>query len=269
MAILALWWVTTAYRGQNVWAGWEEAGGFRRPSYPETIRPAEVFRTRANTWSNLAYVLVGFYVLALARLDWRRPASRPGGHLVHTPGLSGLFAAACCLLGIGSGLFHASLSRIGQHLDVAAMYPPLLALIAISVSRRWPEFGGVGVVPRLPSWPWLAGLVALISGVLYRYKWSMSALAVLATLIVTLTALAGWDRVRAGRRLDGRWLLVGVGMLAAAVVCRQLDVARRFSSADSWFQGHAWWHVLTAASLAAMYAFYRDEREPEPPARAR
>jgi hypothetical protein len=48
--------------------------------------------------------------------------------------------------------------------------------------------------------------------------------------------------------------------LVLAVVCRQTDVRGRFTGPDAWLQGHALWHVLTAASLGAMYAYLRSER---------
>jgi hypothetical protein len=57
------------YDGQNVWSGWVEALELRQPGYTERIYPEDVLRTRANSWSNLAYLLVGFYALALAHHD--------------------------------------------------------------------------------------------------------------------------------------------------------------------------------------------------------
>jgi hypothetical protein len=260
VVILVLVWVTSAFRGQHVWAGWEESRGLRHPNYAETIHPDEIFRTSANTWSNLAYVLVGFYAFALARWDWRRRPAPEDGYLVRTPALSVLFGLACCALGAGSGLFHASLTRLGQQLDVAAMYPPVLVVIAVSVGRRWPRVGGDGSARSIPTWPLLAGIIAVGSWLLFRYKWSMSALVVLTTVILALTFVSLLDRYQAGRKLDGRWLWLAAGVLVAAVACRQLDVAGRFSGPDAWYQGHAVWHLLTAASLASIYGFYRSER---------
>ena len=57
--VLILYGLSQGGRGQDVWDGWQESSGLRHPSYAERVRVDEVFRTRANTWSNLAYVLVG------------------------------------------------------------------------------------------------------------------------------------------------------------------------------------------------------------------
>ena len=245
---LALWWVTQSAREQNVWAGWRESGELQRPAYRERIYAREVFRTRANTWSNLAYLVVGLYGIALGCRDLRERKS--DGYLVRTPALSFAFGAACCCLGIGSGLFHASLTRFGQQLDVAAMYPPLMVIIAVGIGQRF---------PARRMWPLLLTLVAVASGLLFYYKWAMSSRIVLNSLIGSVAILTLTARFCSSPKLDGRWLLASVAALVAAVFCRQLDIAGRFSGPDAWAQGHALWHVLTAVSLGCVYAFYRSE----------
>ncbi len=251
VVVLGLLWVTQSAQEQNVWAGWRESGELRRPAYRERIYEREVFRTRANTWSNLAYIVVGLYGIALG---WRDCRERKGdAYLVKTPALSFAFGAACCCLGIGSGLFHASLTRLGQQLDVAAMYPPLMVIIAVGIGR-W--------IPALRSWLLLA-LVALASGLLFYFKWSMASSVVLCSLVGSVTTLTLLARFCSSQKLDGRWLVASSAALVAAVFCRQLDIAARRSSPDAWAQGHALWHVLTALSLGCVYAYYRSEKTDE------
>ncbi len=252
---LALFWATEAARDRNVWAGWRESGELRRPAYRERIYAREVFRTRSNTWSNLAFVVVGFYGLALGSRDLRKPRSGP--YLSRTPALSFAFSTACCVLGFGSGLFHASLTRLGQQFDVASMYPPLMVIIAIGLGR-WIPAVRIGY-QTLRTWPALIALVILASGLLYYFKWSMSSAAVLGTLIVSVAVLTLVARFRSARSLDGRWLVASTVALIAGIACRQLDIAGRFAGPDAWAQGHACWHLLTALSLGCVYLFYRSE----------
>jgi hypothetical protein len=255
---LALLCVTLVRSEQNVWSGWLESREFQRPVYWERIHAREVFRTRANTWSNLAYILVGLYSIAFAWQDLR--GQRRGPHIVSIPAMSFGFGAACCCLGIGSGVFHASLTRFGQQLDVAAMYPPLMVMMAVGIGRWIPV---VRLGPRSRrTWPALLVLVFIASGLLYFFKWSMSSRLVLNTLVGSVTALTLLARFCPPRGLDGRWLAASAAALAAGVYCRQADIAGRFSGPDAWTQGHALWHVLTAASLGCLYAFYRSERNP-------
>ena len=71
--------LTATFEGKSVWSGWIESRGLRQPSYAERIYFDHVVRTRANTWSNLAFVVVGLYALALGYHDRRhRGAPRAG-----------------------------------------------------------------------------------------------------------------------------------------------------------------------------------------------
>ncbi len=235
------------YREEAVWNGWTEAREFRNPSYGERIYPDSVFRTRANTWSNLAYVLVGIYVIVIGVMDWRNPVQKPASYLRSRPALGILFGLACCYLGVGSGIFHASLTRWGQQLDVAAMYAPLVVLIALNLDRL------------LPAWP-VWGLAAVsASALLYVYKWSMSSGKVLPALILGVGCFMVLDRFRRDRRTEFRWMFFALAAFIAAYIFRHLDVVDRFTGPDAWLQGHVLWHFLTAASLACAYGYYRSE----------
>ena len=254
---LALCWVTQTARDQNVWADWRESGELRRPAYRERIHAREVFRTRANTWSNLGYIIVGLYGIALGWRDLRE--KKRGAYLVTTPELSLAFGAASCCLGIGSGLFHASLTRLGQQLDVAAMYPPLMVMIAVGIGRWIPALR-LGSRTLL-TWPFLIVIVALASGLLFYFKWAMLASTVLQSLVGSVATLTLLARFCSSRKLDGRWLVASSAALVVAVFCRQLDIAGRFSGPDAWAQGHALWHILTALGLGCVYAFYRSDAD--------
>ncbi len=260
LLVLLLVGVNRSSTGAAVWNGWAEAVELRKPIYAERVRPDEIFRTCANTWSNLAYVLVGLYAFAYGWHDLRRTRSADDNYLVRTPVLSFLFAAACCYLGVGSGFFHASMTRFGQQLDVAAMYAPLVVWIAIGVGRRRPLLRWPGQAGAFPTWPVLSGVVVLACFLLYQFKWSMRAGVVLPSLILAVLALGVSDRFQSRWRFAGGWLIAGTIALVIGVVCRQLDVAGRFSGPDTWFQGHSWWHLLTGLSLACIYLHHRSEQ---------
>ena len=257
--ILVLIGITRTFQDRNIWEGWTEAHELRHPGYAETIHANEVFRTRANTWSNLAYVLVGFYALALGWCDSRRNYSADRNHLLRNPALSFLFGLMCCYLGFGSGLYHASLTRLGQQIDVAAMYAPLLAFIAINLGRFMPRVKFGGGQKGFPTWPILTALVLLASFLLFLYKWSMRSTVVLPALILTVTGFALLDRFLPRRQFMVRWMILSGVALVSARVCWQLDVAGKFSGPDTWLQGHAIWHLLTGLSLGSMYLYYRSE----------
>ena len=251
--------IVHSYQGKDVWQGWAESAELRHPAYAERVYVDDVLRTRSDTWSNLAYVLVGFYALALGWHDLRRQPPANAGYVIRTPALSILFGLACCFLGFGSGLFHASLTRLGQQLDVAAMYSPLVVAIAINVGRWVPRLNAAGGRPGIPSWPILAGLTLVTCLLLYEYKWSMRSSVVLPTLILIVAAFAVLDRFQRRSRLSVPLLILSLAALVAARLCWVMDVKGTFSGPDTWFQGHAVWHLLTALSLATIYLYYRLE----------
>ena len=266
LAAIAVLLAAAAVEGTGPWEGWDEGRELRRPGYAERVWPDRPIRTRANTFSNLAYVTVGLYACGLALADRRRarlagPDAPPVNIVVATPALSALFGLSCLWLGFSSGLFHASLTRAGQRLDVAAMYPPLLSLLAIAAARALPPRIGRRFGAGVPTWGVLAAVIVVAEIALWRWKWSMSATTVLSTLIAAMAGVTVAEHLRWPGRFRSAWLGWGACLLAAGIACRQSDVARSFPvGPESWLQGHALWHLLTAAALGTLYLHERSEK---------
>lgn len=70
--------------------------------------------------------------------------------------------------------------------------------------------------------------------------------------------MGGVEHLRGGGG-ERRWVALMVVSLGLAVLCRQLDVAGRFSGPDDWWQGHCAWHLLCAVSLGTAYLDQRSE----------
>jgi hypothetical protein len=102
------------FKDVEVWTDWRPAAEFINPEYGEHIYADSVFRTRMNTWSNLPYILLGFYTIALGVNDWKKGQSIKRGYLTHVPIQSVLFGVALIYSGLGSGFFHASLTLLWQ-----------------------------------------------------------------------------------------------------------------------------------------------------------
>jgi len=241
------------YRDVGVWTDFREAKAFRYPGPSERLFVDSIFRTRANTWSNLPYAYVGIWALVMAVEDYRRRDRR--GYVRAYPGTGAFYGLSCIYLGIGSGIFHASLTHWGQQLDVAAMYSTLVAAIAIGLGRLW---------PTLPSgratWPLWTALAVGVDVLLYVYKWSMSSSVVLPTLIATVFAFGLWDCYARREQIHVRWLVAGFVSQLLAVACRGLDRIEPLSSPEVWLKGHALWHCFSAGALACLYAYFRAER---------
>lgn len=178
----------------------------------------------ANTWSNLAY-------LAAAVWLWRRGQR--------------WFAGAAAALGVTSFLFHASFTFFFQFFDYVGMFVYVLLLLALNVNRlglrRWqPAY--LGAV--LASGAAVFGLRALGVGL----QW----------IIVTQVGAVLATELAARGRGYKDWL-IGIGLMAAAAACWVLDYKRIWCDPDDhWVQGHAAWHLLSAAAIPFVARFYRN-----------
>lgn len=239
--------LSAAYDDANIWGHWKPAEELFRGLYAEPIHESSILRTQVNTWSNAAFLLTGLYIFALGVADWRS-RSRTNFLGAH-PAFSFAYSAACIGLAIGSAFFHASLTRWGQHADVAMMYAPPLVLVALNTAR----YGHRSIASRLR--PLEASVVLAASAwlVLTIFKWSVSSVVVLSILIGALMVFAVADSL--DRRVSARPRLIVLAGAAfiAGLVFQWLDIARIVT------EGHALWHVCSAAALWWAYHYHRSE----------
>lgn len=248
-----------AFKDVAVWTDWLPADEFNNPEYGERIYQDSVFRTRMNTWSNLSYILFGFYAIALAINDWKKGLTLERGYLAHTPIQSLLFGMALIYSGLGSGFFHASLTRYGQQCDVGAMYAMALCMAAIPVGSWLPRAEIPGTGRLLPSWPLIAVLV--VYGALYftYYKWeySFGEVSTYSTGVLCIFAAASF--FQHGKYLQIRWFIAAFVSILVAAKIRELDIEGSFTSPDSIFQGHAVWHLASSLYYFFIFLYFRSE----------
>ena len=182
-----------------------------------------------NTWSSIAYVVVGA-VMALLVVRSRLPRAVLA------------LAVASMVEGIGSALFHGGSSVLGRYLhDV-----PLGATVGFVAGWQvallvWPGRDREGKAALLG---WTAGVV--VSAVATSYGATNLAVGVITTVIVAsevMTRRRGATAVWTGG-------LVGLGALATGMWM----VGRPGSTlcySQAWLQPHGAWHVLSAMLLLA------------------
>lgn len=242
------------------WDGLEAAMG-NAFHFCETNRMDEIIRQPSNTWSNLGYLFVAIVVLTLAVHDLRLPDRRINDNfIIRHPIFTILFGLSSLLLFVGSFLYHASLTALFQRMDQAAMYSLVLLVIAINGYRLFPRWR------LLKRWRSSHGLaVALFTVSLWSIFSHISVLNI-NWWFPGLTAVAfGSSTVylwMSGHGLHfSRYLKVAFGILAVAGAIWGLDRSHALCNPDSWVQGHALWHLLTAASALMLYLFYRSEND--------
>lgn len=247
------------YKEIPVWDGWTPANEFLNPEYGERIYPESIFRTRMNTWSNLVYICFGFYAIALAIYDAKRKLPLMRGYLSSTPVVGFLFGLAGIYLGLGSGFFHASLTRYGQQCDVGGMYAMMICLAGIAVGSWLPRIQFWRKRKLYPSWPIIAALVIIGSVYFSYYKWEYSFSEISSYLTSILFLFAFVSLIQPGKYLQVGWFVAGVLAIILGSEVRDLDIADQFTGPDSIFQGHALWHVLSCLLFVFLYLYFRSE----------
>jgi hypothetical protein len=185
----------------------------------------------SNAWSNLGYVLVGLYIL------WR---ARGRGPLL-------AFGVAGVLIGLGSFAFHATGVRVGELLDVTAMYLFGTLGVVFSVRRLRPVQDGVLIVlyAALVTGSALLMVATGSNGIL------IFTAQIVFTVVTELYLAARRHGATAYRHL--RWT---VGAFVLAFLIWNLDKWGVVCDPDNHVvTGHALWHVLTAVALLCFYAY--------------
>lgn len=202
--------------------------------------PDRGIREPQNTWTNLAYVFAGAVVTAAGRTA-----------AVRVLGLAMFF------LGVGSGLYHASATDHWRLVDIIGMYwtIALLALVGWAAVFRTRFLSGAPMV--------LAVTVVAIIAAIYRNDVRLAGLKPFDSTYVTVTgviSVATCLFVTARRHRSGQtvgWSAVCLALAALAIAARLGDEPGRFwFSPDILLQGHAVWHVASAAAaMAAIWVF--------------
>lgn len=190
----------------------------------------------ANTWSNLAYVAVGGALWLVAR--------RQG-----SPHLRA-FAPAALLVGLASGIYHASYTFVLQIFDFLAMYVFCYLLLTLNLRR-------LGALDARSWWPRYVQLVGATTALTVALDFlGVPIQGIVLVLIVTLVASELW-LWRRDRRVRLAGFALAVGLITTGAAFSLLDVTRTWCDPTHPFlQGHAIWHVLSALSLVAAYLHY-------------
>lgn len=199
-----------------------------------------LIRQPSNTWSNLGFCVAGLVMLR----EWR--SVRVSGALSSAEALT--FGIAVVLVGVTSGLYHASLSFIGQTLDVQSMYLVVLLALMVNVEALRRPVRSRALPLYLPANVALGVLLVTVPAV-RRHAFGLAILGVIVTEVLLRSR---------GLRPRGLSLLLGaVGVQALAFVIWVLDLKRIVCVPDSLFQGHAAWHLLGALASFLLWRALR------------
>jgi hypothetical protein len=217
--------------GSCPWSGWDPAV----LSFCERNVCAWI-KQPANTWSNLAYIAVGIWVL---RLAWRHATLR-------------WFGILGVLVGLTSFFYHASATWFGEILDIGSMV--LLSNLVLTLNLR-----RSGRISR----HWLAFYLlmnVLSLALLVAFKglgiWVFTA-EIFASTFFELGMMLQARRDRTKRAPDYRFLWLTLGFLVASWLIWLTDYHRLLCIPDNHLlTGHAIWHMVNSMCFYFLYRFY-------------
>ena len=225
------------------WGAFAPASCTATRCFCELPRTGTLLLQPANTWSSFGYVLIGSLMLVLPY--GRDPASALSPLSGRTLGVTAI------IVGVGSGLLHATLTLWGQFFDVLGMYL-VGSFLLVSALARWRRVtDGAAIILYATLCISLVTVLLVLPEV---RRWLFAVLLILAILTELVFA---W-RLRPSARIS--FYLGGLLASGAAFVIWVLDQQGVVCAPDSLLQGHAVWHLLGAVSLWLSFFYYRSER---------
>src|SRR3990172_103423 len=241
--------VTFLALGAVGWPGRDDECVQQSACYCERFRVGMV-KQPSNTWSNLAFVLVGLLILlsaAGAPAEARNPMTTEPFYAIS-------YGLLVITLGPGSMFFHASMKGWAGILDNLSMFFFVSFVLIYDVfrligSESVPGFALVYLAVN-------AALFALRLSWAGSGKWIFGSLVAL-TVIIEVLVLANLGNAH---REFIPWLLTALLLFGLAVVVWSLsNTGGPLCRPGSWFQGHALWHILTAATTGFVYLYLLTE----------
>jgi hypothetical protein len=205
-----------------------------------------------NTYSNLAYFFFGILILQIAKYDLNNKENTAQNRLEKFPLLSALMGCCFIYLSFGSAFFHASLTYLGQRVDMNGTYSISIALLGIGFYHFFHKIDFSATAKKL----WIGALLVIIIAFL-PISLMISSSKLLPAMILLLLLCIGIHYIQFRQQKSFILAILGFVLMIVAVKIRTLDVQKVDCDPHSFYQGHSVWHLLTAMSSFCSYAFFR------------
>lgn len=200
-----------------------------------------------NTVSNLGFVLVGLWII-------RRGIDRKHGSRIAREGShTYLYGSVAIFLGIGSMLFHGSMTEWGGWVDLVSMHAFITFLVLYNIA-----------VALTRSTAWFISAYAIANVGFGLVLWLMDngyGKFLFGALVAVALATEYWiARGRAHASRNRAWLWAGLVTYGAGNVVWLLSRdGAPWCNPDSLLQGHALWHLTSAAAVFLLWKYLRTE----------
>ncbi len=204
----------------------------------------------SNTFSNLGFVAVGLFILFVTL---QNKPDVPENLIQGQRTYPLVYSLTLVMIGLGSMFYHASLTFASQWVDVMGMYL-LITFVLFYTLARWQGLTGKQFAVGYLLSNLLLGTALIIVPQFRRQIFGLLALSAVVLEIMFLCI----------RRpeIKKRFFWSALAAFAAGFIIWNLDHTGIFCHPESWLQGHAIWHLLSAEAAWLLYLYYRSEKPP-------
>lgn len=252
LGMIIVWACFNTWLDGHFWHGMEISKSALTVEYCEFNNTTKFFHQSMNTYSNLAYFFFGVLVLQIARYDATNQEKTNQNRLETFPQLSALMGFCFIYLSFGSAFFHASLTYLGQRVDMNGTYSISIVLLGIAFYHLLYRINFNLTTKRI----WVIGLLVIIVAFI-PISLLISSSKLLPIIILLLLLSIAIHYIQFRKEKSFILAILGFVLMFIAVKIRTLDVQKINCDPHSFYQGHAIWHLLTAMSSFCSYSFFR------------
>ncbi len=253
--MLLIWIGLNTFLSAHIWDGMTISKSALTVEYCEFNNATQFFHQRINTYSNLLYFFFGVLIIQIAWEDYKNQNKKSLSRMEQFSLLSALLGINFIYLSIGSAFFHASLTYIGQRVDMNGTSGVSITLLSISIYQIFHKIH----LSDTAKYIWVGSLVLFILA-FFKIALLVSSSILLSAMILSLTIMSMINYFQFRKERSILLAILSFVLIIVALKIRTLDVQKIGCNPFSWFQGHALWHFLTALSSFCSYAFFRFDK---------
>jgi Ceramidase len=251
-AMLLVWIFFNSMLTGNVWEGMEISKSALTVEYCEFNDTSKFFHQSMNTYSNLIYFFFGILICLIAKQDSDNQEFTSNNRLANFPELSFLIGISFIYLSFGSAFFHASLTWIGQRVDMNGTYSLSISILLIALYCVFHKIE----LSKTAKRGLLIFVFILIIG-FYQIALLVSSSILLPVFILSAWILTTVNYFQFPKQRSLMLALVSIISIVIALKIRTMDVQKINCDPHSLYQGHSLWHFLAGISSFCSYAFFR------------
>ncbi|GAB3946499.1 hypothetical protein GCM10028805_17120 [Spirosoma harenae] len=234
------------------WEGMVVSKSALTGEYCEFNNVSQFFHQSVNTYSNLVYFFFGIFICLLAIEDRKNGPAIGQNRLQQFPLLSLLMGICLIYLSFGSAFFHASLTWVGQRVDMNGTYSITVALLSIAVYHVFYRIHLSDSAKRI-----FIGIAVLLILSFYEIHLLIPSSVLLPALILITWILIVINYIQFRKERSILLAVSSIVLIIVALKIRALDVQKIGCDPHSLYQGHSVWHLLAGLSSFCSYAFFR------------